>query len=85
MQSLETREGRLILLSVPVGDALLTPSTVSNLIPVLFIYNTFIVLFTMNRIATFVESNYGFLYPECFLAGKQFHSFPSEIICNEFH
>ena len=57
MHSLQNLEGRFILLSVPVADALLTFSAVCSSIPVLFIYNTFIVLFSMARSVTFEESN----------------------------
>ena len=57
MHSLQNLEGRFILLSVPVADALLTSSTVCSSIPVLFIYNTFIALFTMARSVTSEESN----------------------------
>ena len=57
MHSLQNLEGRFTLLSVPVADALLTSSTVCSCILVLFIYNTFIVLFTMDRSVTFEESN----------------------------
>ena len=56
MHSLQNLEGRFILLSVPVADALLTSSTVCCRIPVLFIYNTFIFPFTMDCSVTFEES-----------------------------
>ena len=57
MDSLQNLEGRLILLSVIVADTFHTPSGVCNLTPVLFIYNTFIVLFTMDGSVILEEPN----------------------------